>query len=101
MARVRAPAAARAVLVVDRTLSMRPLLVPAAQLLTWPASWQSMTLDIPAGPNVTTMIGEGSTPTPNGGGVTSGSYWLVAETVYGDMSLLRITIPSMVFPARL
>jgi hypothetical protein len=32
---------------------------------------------------VTAMIGAGSAPKPNGGVVTSGSYWLVAETIYG------------------
>jgi hypothetical protein len=29
------------------------------------------------------MIGAGRAPTPNGGVVTPGSYWLVAETIYG------------------
>jgi hypothetical protein len=56
---------------------------PGCTTTQWPVSWQSGVLDIPPGPNVTPMIGAGPAPTPNGGAVTSGSYWLVAETIYG------------------
>jgi hypothetical protein len=50
---------------------------------TWPVSLDSPVFDVPTGPKVTAMIGAGSAPTPNGGVVTPGSYWLVAETIYG------------------
>lgn len=62
-----------------------------------------MTLDIPRGPDVTSMVGAGPVPTPNGGIVTAGSYWLVAETIYGLVppSISVTGAPGMTFSAEL